>query len=262
MLKTLSFAKYQGTGNDFVMVDNRDGTVFLSQETIAWLCHRRFGIGADGLILLESDPEVDFRMVYFNSDGAESTFCGNGGRCVVAFAHALGTIGLGKTTFRARDGRHDAEWDGNRVRLRMNLPAGPRKVDDNRYDVHTGSPHRVVLVRDLARFPVLEKGREIRQSHSPEGINVNFLEQENAHTIGLRTYERGVEDETLSCGTGVTAAALAAHREWGMQSPVTVRTPGGILTVSFESDALGGYSDIFLEGPAVAVFRGDIPLPA
>lgn len=258
----ISFFKYQGTGNDFVMVDNRSGRSGLSRRQVAFLCDRRFGIGADGLILLEEDSESDFRMVYFNSDGGESTFCGNGGRCAVAFARLLNP-GLGRSIrFRALDGFHLAEAGENNISLAMNLvsPVMPVPGEAGVFDVHTGSPHRVFLYEEKADSDtVFRKGREVREAHSAGGINVNFMTILGGNHIFLRTYERGVEAETLSCGTGVTAAALVAAG-LGCSAPVTVETPGGSLEVRFRRDAEGSLHDIWLEGPAVQVFEGKIRL--
>jgi diaminopimelate epimerase len=258
----ISFFKYQGTGNDFVMIDNRNGGLSLGRGQVAFLCDRRFGVGADGLILLEEDSESDFRMVYFNSDGGESTFCGNGGRCAVAFARMLNP-GMGRSIrFRARDGFHLAEAAEDRISLAMNLVAPVMPVPGlaGVFDVHTGSPHRVLVYSEKADSDtVFRKGREVREAHSAEGINVNFMTLLGENRIFLRTYERGVEAETLSCGTGVTAAALVAAG-MGCSSPVSVETPGGRLEVRFWRDAEGSLHDIWLEGPAVRVFEGKIRL--
>jgi len=266
----MTFYKYHGTGNDFVMIDDRAEAFDLTdQARIAHLCHRRFGIGADGLILLRNREGYDFEMVYFNSDGRPSSMCGNGGRCTVAFAKYLGVID-NETTFLAVDGPHEArvEADGT-VRLKMQdvAPAQPAPVYDELGDVylHTGSPHHVRFLdvsegHSLAEFDVYGQGHEIRydQAYDPAGTNVNFVEAptEPSQPWAVRTYERGVENETYSCGTGVTAVALAAST-LGATSPVRLSTPGGLLEVTFAQHATG-FSDVWLSGPAVLVFSGKI----
>lgn len=263
----MQFHKYQGTGNDFVMIDDRarafDET---DQPLIAQLCHRRFGIGADGLILLRNKPDFDFEMVYFNADGRPSSMCGNGGRCTVAFAKFLGLIS-DQTCFLAVDGPHDArvEADGT-VRLRMIDVAAPQEAEVGEKDVflHTGSPHHIHFLDpaespSLAEFNVFAAGYDIRydQAYDPAGTNVNFVEvpADPAHPWPVRTYERGVEDETLSCGTGVTAVALAASQR-GAMSPVRLQTQGGLLEVAFQTQPDGSFTDVWLSGPAVRVFEG------
>ena len=264
----MQFYKYQGTGNDFVMIDDRarafDET---DQPLIARLCHRRFGIGADGLILLRNKPDFDFEMVYFNADGRPSSMCGNGGRCTVAFAKYLGLIST-ETRFLAVDGPHDArvEADGT-VRLRMIDVAAPVEAGVGEADVflHTGSPHHIHFLDPsesptLAEFDVYRTGHDIRydQAYDPAGTNVNFVgvPADPVHAWSVRTYERGVENETLSCGTGVAAVALAASRR-GAASPVRLQTMGGALEVSFENRADGGFANVWLSGPAVRVFGGE-----
>jgi len=250
------FYKYQGTGNDFVMIDNRLNS-FDRKNTalIAKLCDRRFGIGADGLILLENHPVIDFSMVYYNSDGNLSSMCGNGGRCIVQFAKELGIIET-KAVFEAVDGRHEAVIIGETVSLKMNNVTAI-KVSDKFTFLNTGSPHHVQLVNNLAKFDVKEKGAEIRyNTYGKEGANVNFVEFIEQDTFFVRTYERGVEDETLSCGTGVTAVAIALY-ETGhtISNCVKLITPGGILSVRFrKTNEI--YEDIFLEGSAILVYKG------
>lgn len=251
----MKFLKYHGTGNDFVMIDNRAGLPHSSESEIKRLCDRRFGIGGDGLIYLEKAEEADFRMVYFNSDGRESTFCGNGGRCIVAFAKLLGVFEGIKTQFLAKDGLHEAEIVGENIRLKM------RNVDlvqqnEFGYELFTGSPHLVLVVENMDTIDVKTKGANIRYNdlYAREGINVNFIEQ-TGDEVWVRTYERGVEDETLSCGTGVTAAALVMG-SLGLPSPVSVETPGGKLSVEFQSDGNQGFKEVFLIGPAEMVFEG------
>jgi len=257
----VSFFKYQGTGNDFIMIDNRL-MLFPKNNTklIEQLCHRRFGIGADGLILLENDKISDFKMVYYNADGNESTMCGNGGRCIVAFAHFLGII-KNTTRFIAIDGEHVAEIQGEEVSLQM-IDVNKISKAENYVFLNTGSPHHVELVDNLELYPVKERGAEIRYSklYGEKGSNVNFVEPLSESEFKVRTYERGVEDETLSCGTGVTAVAIAMY-EMGKTLATTVglQTPGGTLTVSFEKSE-HAYTNIFLKGPAKQVFEGFVNL--
>jgi diaminopimelate epimerase len=254
----LTFYKYQGTGNDFVMVDDRQG-LFPKDNTdlVARLCNRKFGIGADGLILLEQDGLSDFRMVYYNSDGRPSTMCGNGGRCLVAFARYLGIIDM-ETTFVAVDGLHRATLDGDVVSLQMQDV--DQVLEKSKYlFLDTGSPHHVQMVGDIHTLDVAKEGAKLRYGlYGEKGSNINFVEREGDNVFYVRTYERGVEDETLSCGTGVTAVALAMHRS-GMVTGnnVTIKTLGGTLKVLFDVDG-DGYKNIYLIGPATMVFKGKL----
>jgi len=252
----VKFYKYQGTGNDFVMIDNRNGLFSSSNYSlVARLCHRRYGIGADGLILLENAEDYDFRMVYFNSDGNQGSMCGNGGRCIVKFAYDLGVI-KNKTSFIAVDGPHDAFIENNLVHLKMIDVSSIEKNEDH-FFLNTGSPHYVKSVNDINNYLVVEEGKNIRynQRFKEKGTNVNFTEKLD-ELLHVRTYERGVEDETYSCGTGVTAAALAASYN-GMTSPVKIKTLGGDLSVSFKKNQ-DSFEEIFLIGPAEQVFIGTI----
>ncbi len=250
------FYKYQGTGNDFVMIDNRL-QIFPKEDTklIALLCDRKFGVGADGLILLEEAITADFKMVYYNADGNESTMCGNGGRCIVDFAKRLGVID-NKTQFMAIDGLHDAVVKEDGVSLKM-IDVDTVKVSENYTFLNTGSPHHVQLVEKLDDFDVYTQGKAIRHDiYGAEGANVNFVAQVSEKIYQVRTYERGVEDETLSCGTGVTAVAIALHKMGALkESQVSLVTPGGTLLVRFDANE-NGYSNIFLEGPATLVYKG------
>ena len=255
-----TFYKYQGTGNDFVIIDNRE-SAFPKNDTmlIERLCDRRFGIGADGLILLESDKNADFRMVYYNSDGNQSTMCGNGGRCIVAFAKYLGVID-NTTTFEAIDGLHSAEVNADgTVSLQMK-DVDQLKIDTNYTFLDTGSPHHVAITGDLQSVNIKNAGAEIRYSdlYGKAGANVNFVQPEADGSFSVRTYERGVEDETLSCGTGVTAVAIAMKATRKTTSnTVLLNVQGGKLEVSFtESD--GKFTNVFLKGPATFVFKGII----
>jgi diaminopimelate epimerase len=253
------FHKYQGTGNDFIMIDDRDKTFPISQQFIESLCHRRFGIGADGLILLQNEEGYDFRMVYFNADGTEGSMCGNGGRCTVRFAHDLGIIGEA-AKFIATDGEHLASVCDEDIFLKMmDVPV----VEQNKeYDfANTGSPHYITYVHDLENTDVYEIGNKIRYSdfwQKKGGTNVNFVQLNDSQTIAVRTYERGVEDETYSCGTGVTACALSANLKHQMESPIQIKTLGGALQVSFQKGENNSFSNIYLIGPAVKVFEGKI----
>lgn len=251
-----TFFKYQGTGNDFVLIDNR--TEFFPKkntELIAKICDRRFGVGADGLILLENHKNLDFKMVYYNSDGNESTMCGNGGRCLVHFAEYLGVI-KGKCSFEAVDGLHYATIAKDFVSLQMN-DVEDVKVSEDYVFLNTGSPHHVTLVSDIENYDVVLEGRDIRNRiYKEEGSNVNFVKRMEDSTFSVRTYERGVEDETLSCGTGVTAVAIAMFETGQTESKnIGLRTLGGELHVRFEKEE-SIYNNIFLEGPAVQVFKG------
>ena len=258
MTHSHKFYKYQGTGNDFVMIDNRNETFPVSQTYIEHLCHRRFGIGADGLILLQNDSNNDFRMVYFNADGREGSMCGNGGRCTVRFAEDLG-IFKNETTFIAVDGEHTAQANAEVISLKMGEVHSLER--HNEYDfMNTGSPHYVAYVTDIEAFDVFSEGKKIRYAEEwvkRGGTNINFVEMINDETIYVRTYERGVEDETYSCGTGVTAAALSANLRFNMKSPIKVITKGGNLKVSFgRRTAEDNFQNIHLIGPAVKVFEG------
>jgi diaminopimelate epimerase len=253
----IPFHKYQATGNDFILIDNRSGVFSFSTDQIKKICDRKFGIGADGLILIEKHSSTDFNLNYYNSDGSQS-LCGNGSRAAVQFASTLGLIN-GKTYFHAYDGLHDAELQSNeKIRLRMNDVNEVKELGANLF-INTGSPHLICFVDDVGRYPVFEEGRKLRYDKLFEaqgGTNVNFVELQGNNTIFVRTYERGVENETLSCGTGVTAAALAASRK-GYASPVTVKTLGGELSVEFERHTgTPIFSHIYLIGPAKKVFEG------
>jgi len=257
----LTFYKYQGTGNDFVMVDNRQ-KIFPENNTklVARLCDRKFGIGADGLILLENSKIADFKMIYFNADGNTSTMCGNGGRCLVAFAEYLGII-RNQATFEAIDGLHEASIENNSINLKM------IDVDTiNQFDEHlfldTGSPHHVTFVDTIKNVNVKISGRKIRYGapYFEKGSNVNFVEKIDDNTFKVRTYERGVEDETLSCGTGVTAVAIASHKAKKTKfTTVIIETPGGMLEVSFDFDN-NTYKNVFLKGAATLVFKGEVQI--
>lgn len=258
-----TFHKYHGAGNDFLLIDDREGNLrqHLDHPTIAAWCTRRFGIGADGLMLLCSHPDFDFEMVYFNADGAPSTMCGNGGRCIVRFARDLG-IERKEYEFLAVDGEHRAYFlDNGDVALEMNDVKTVHCPQPEAFVLDTGSPHYVAFVADVNAVDVEADGRAIRQSpdYVAEGINVNFVSGTVAG-LEIATYERGVEDETLACGTGVTAAAIAAvQRVKPAPGPfdVPVKAKGGQLSVRGLYDG-EVFKELWLTGPATFVFRGTI----
>ncbi|MFT7351904.1 MAG: diaminopimelate epimerase [Flavobacterium sp.] len=258
----MKFYKYQGTGNDFIMIDNR--TEFFPKQKIQLinqLCDRRFGIGGDGLILLENDSQTDFKMVYYNSDGNQSTMCGNGGRCLVAFAKQLQIIDS-ETTFTAIDGLHFATIDSqNIVSLQMQNVSQINLQSDYAF-LNTGSPHHVQEVQNLEEFDVFNQGKKIRNSdlYGKEGSNINFVNQLSENKFRLRTYERGVEDETLSCGTGATAVAIAMYETNKTRSNnIDLQVQGGNLKVTFTKSE-NRYEDLFLIGAATFVFEGEIDI--
>jgi diaminopimelate epimerase len=256
----LPFFKYQGTGNDFIIIDNR-AMNFDRADTalVARLCDRRFGIGADGLMLLQNKQGFNFEMVYYNSDGNESSMCGNGGRCIVQFARTLGLV-KDKAHFLATDGEHEALVKHSTIALKMNNVSKVEMSGGFAY-LNTGSPHYVEFVNDVEHLNVFEKGKAIRNNSrfKEEGTNVNFAEKKY-NQLFVRTYERGVEAETFSCGTGVTAAALVASLK-GVSTETEqceIKTLGGNLTVSFKKHPDNSFTDIWLDGPATFVFKGEI----
>jgi diaminopimelate epimerase len=258
----LRFSKFHGTGNDFVMIDGRNQDIaLLDNRVIRSLCERRFGIGADGLIILEDSSSFDFRMRYFNADGKEGTMCGNGGRCITAFAHELGLTSR-DAMFEGIDGVHSSTILPNgEIRLRLKDVDGIRWMEDG-YIIDTGSPHFVRFVEQLNELDVLGEGREIRMQgrFGDRGINVNFVETGSSpNRISVRTYERGVESETYSCGTGVAAAAICAY--YHFKSDIFsyhVHTRGGNLNVAFKEQHHTSFRDVHLTGPALHVYDGTI----
>ena len=257
----IKFHKYQGTGNDFVMIDNLSGNYDnLSMQQIVSTCDRRFGVGADGLIKINRHSEADFEVDYYNSDGSKS-FCGNGARCSVAFVESLG-INVSSTFFQAIDGLHHARKDSDGlIHLEM-MSVNQLLRSDEDYVLNTGSPHFCRFVKDLNQESIIDVGKAIRYSevYKKEGINVNLIQIENDHAISIATYERGVENETLSCGTGATACAItfAEQKQYIGNQVVEVKVKGGELKVSFAIDNQRRYSDIRLIGPAEFVFEGEI----
>ncbi len=257
---SIEFYKYQGTGNDFVVIDNRQ-LKFPKNDTklVAKLCDRKYGIGADGLILLENDEMSDFKMVYFNADGKEGSLCGNGGRCIVAFAKFLGLV-QDQATFAAVDGLHHAKINGESISLQMGDVEEIRQKPDY-FFLNTGSPHHVQMVTGLNDFNVLTEGKKLRYGlYGKKGSNINFVEQRQEDSFDVRTYERGVENETLSCGTGVTAVALTMRHTGRLKgNRAKINTKGGELKVQFDIKD-DSYRDIWLTGPAEKVFKGSIEL--
>jgi diaminopimelate epimerase len=257
-MSKLQFYKYQGTGNDFVIVDNRKRT--FDKLPVKQICNRRFGIGADGLMLLEETPGYDFKMVYYNSDGNVSSMCGNGGRCLGMFAHKLG-LGENKTLdFTAIDGPHTVIiLDNEMVSIKMN-DVEKVKLLGNDFELNTGSPHYVKFIDDTDKLDILNEAHKVRYAskYKDKGINVNFVQETGNHSLKVRTYERGVEDETYSCGTGVTACAIALSEKNKFTDgnyQIQLDTPGGKLEVRFTKSA-GKYLEIWLTGPAVEVYSG------
>jgi diaminopimelate epimerase len=254
----LEFYKYQGTGNDFVMIDNRSG--FFPKENVqlvARLCDRRFGIGADGLILLENDTDTDFKMVYYNSDGNQSSMCGNGGRCLVAFAKDLNVI-KDNCSFIATDGLHHATVASDGIVSLQMIDVTDIKKESDYTFMNTGSPHHVQLVEDLVNYNVKENGAALRYGdlYGKVGSNINFVKKISEDTFSLRTYERGVEDETLACGTGATAVAIAMNATGQTNATsINLNVEGGKLAVSFDKNG-DMFTNVFLIGPAEIVFKG------
>lgn len=258
----IKFYKYQGAGNDFIMIDDRSLNFPKDNiQLVSHMCNRHFGIGSDGLILLQNDTLSDFRMVYYNLDGNESTMCGNGGRCIVAFARDLGIIDK-IATFNAIDGGHIAEINHDIIKLKM-IDVKEYKVSDQYSFFQTGSPHHVQPVNNLKNYDVYNEGKKIRYAdmyNSTGGTNVNFVEPISKNEIFVRTYERGVEDETLACGTGVTAAALDfAEKNNIRMGELKVKVLGGELKVYWFKKH-DYYQDVWLEGPAKNVFKGELDL--
>jgi diaminopimelate epimerase len=262
----ISFFKFQGCGNDFIIIDDREEVFSLPKNEIENLCNRRFGIGADGLILIRNHKDVDFEMVYYNSDGKIGSMCGNGSRCTVSFAYDLGLI-KENCTFLAADGMHKAEIISISSGKEKIVTVKMRDVEEIEINsdfifLNTGSPHVVIPQKNLDVENIFEEGRKIRfnERFKKEGTNVNFIEKENDF-LKVRTYERGVEDETLSCGTGVTASAIASSviDSTNGNNSCKIKTPGGELLVSFNREN-NSAKNIWLQGPATLVFKGKIEI--
>lgn len=255
----IEFYKYHGAGNDFVIIDHTKTKITVNKKALAKkLCDRHFGVGSDGLIFIELADDCDFVMDFYNPDGSQS-FCGNGSRCAVAFAKKLNVFSSNKAKFRAIDGFHTSEINEQHIKVSMHDVNEVEIMAPNIF-MDTGSPHFVTYVNDLNQIDVIEKGKEIRYSEQfmPDGTNVNFIEIINSKQIAIRTYERGVENETLACGTGATACALAFALKQGLETgEVLVKAVGGDLKVFFKQTK-AGYSNVFLEGPAEMVYKGEI----
>ncbi len=266
----LKFYKYHGVGNDFILIDNRDKKFNINdKENIKLLCHRRFGIGADGIMLLENHKNYDFEMVFINNDGSMGSMCGNGARCLVHFANSILKIikpaspsqggNPKKIKFIAIDGEHEAEVLKNGlIKLKMKN-ISEVGLENGLTFVHSGTPHHIQYVTNIEHFPVCDEARKIRDNcKDPKGVNINYVEYKNG-IFCVRTYERGVEDETLACGTGATAVAIASHHLGILKENVcNIKMPGGELTVEFEKNKNGAYENIWLTGPVVFVFKGEI----
>lgn len=254
----IPFVKFQGTGNDFVMIDKSQLSRKLTDIEIQTFCDRHFGVGSDGLIIVGASEkaEVDFEMDFYNPDASKS-FCGNGSRCAVKFAQSLGLIDS-TCIFEAIDGLHTGSIEDNRVSILMRPTSTFEAISKNEYFIHTGSPHHILWTSGVVDFDLIAHGRKVRYSetYKPGGTNVNIAEQLEGNVILMRTYERGVEDETLSCGTGVTAVALAAAHKFKIENEVIVKTKGGELQVSFQTEDFNSFEDIYLKGPAERVFEG------
>ena len=267
----LSFSKMNGAGNDFVMVDNRTRSLSLNQDVIAQLCNRHRGIGADGLLAVEPAQEgADFRMRYYNADGGEAEMCGNGARCFARFAQRVSGIAKEAIAFETQAGVIGARFLGEEVEIAMSTPHShqpPQHLDvaGRNLEVHfinTGVPHAVVFVDDLESVDVQNDGAALRYhpAFAPKGTNANFVQILGPGSLAIRTYERGVEGETLACGTGVCAAALLAHLRHGTSAPLSVRVKGGeTLRVGFSSGP-EGFQQVTLAGPADFVYEGEIAL--
>ena len=258
----LKFIKYQGAGNDFIMLDGIEEAFVIDQLTtqvVEKLCDRHFGIGADGLIVLQAHKDYDFEMVYYNSDGRLSSMCGNGGRCIIHMAHALGYTGK-ECEFIAADGPHKGRVGESNVSLQMGDVSEIQALSETDFFLDTGSPHYVRFIDGpLETLDIVSMAREIRynETYKKQGTNVNFARITAPGQLEIRTYERGVEDETLACGTGITAASLAYDHMHRLTTEINVTAVGGQLRVKHEK-SLGGWQNVWLEGPAEVVFSGEI----
>lgn len=259
-MKKIKIFKYHGAGNDFLMIDSFKTDIILNHDEIIMLCHRHFGIGGDGLIFLRPSVNCDFEMDYYNADGSHAAMCGNGARCTVAFAFDRGYISR-TSVFTAGDGTHEAlfikkESNESFVRISLNVKTSPQKINENEWLVNTGVPHFIKFVENIKNIEVYSEGKKIRfdEKFSPEGTNVNFV-QRIGNELYIRTYERGVENETLACGTGITASALAAIEAFSLKNPVSVIALGGTLNVE-KNDA----EKVYLSGSATFVFETEIEI--
>lgn len=252
------FYKYHGAGNDFIVIDNRDKNFDVKNtDFIKLICHRRFGIGADGILLLEEHSEYDFKMIYINSDGSMGSMCGNGGRCIVSFAHNILKIikDPKNVNFLAVDGAHKAEVQGELIKLKMQDIGEIIEKNNLPFVLCGTTPHNIKFIENIKEFPVFEEGKKIRYS-DPDGVNINFVEIKD-NIVNVRTYERGVEDETFACGTGATSVAITCSHLGKIKENIChIKMPGGDLTVEFEKTKDGSYKNVWLTGPAVCVFQG------
>ena len=270
MTNHLPITKMSGSGNDFILFDHRtrqfDDAAMVGLTRL--LCRRGLSVGADGMIFIEPSERYDFKWRFFNADGSEAEMCGNGGRCAARFAHLLGMAGT-EMTFETMAGPIQARVAGRVVKLQLPVPRDihlnqdiglgdwPHPVDF----INTGVPHTLLWVEEIEAMDISALGPQIRfhPHFQPAGTNVNFVRREEDNTLSLRTYERGVEAETLACGTGAVAAASVAYRKGWVRSPVAVRTRGGeILVVHLEEDGRGGMGAVYLEGMVTLVFRGEV----
>ncbi|MCU0328706.1 MAG: diaminopimelate epimerase [Chitinophagales bacterium] len=253
MNNEITFAKYHGTGNDFILIDDRQEHLNLSQAQIENLCNRRFGIGGDGLMLLRNSDKADFQMIYYNSDGKESSFCGNGSRCIIAFAKTLMHFEHFSLEFQGLIKTFEL-LQNEEISVNMGQTFDLKALNDIDFEVETGSPHFVRIVDSLAQFDFVAMARAIRYSDPyPQGINVNLMRIIDANHIEVRTYERGVEDETYSCGTGVTACSLVAMKNFPKSRIVLINTKGGKLQVKKDDKNF-----VWLTGPAKFIFQAKI----
>jgi len=258
----INFIKYHGTGNDFILIDNRSKNYFLKNNQIKFLCDRKYGIGADGLILLNSSKNQDFEMSYFNADGNKSTMCGNGGRCIVDFARYLNII-ESETTFLACDGVHVAKiLNKSKISLSMSNIINIEKKSNDIF-IDSGSPHKIIQTNNIEDIDVFNLGKKHRNllEYQPDGVNINFVQKISNDTFKIRTYERGVENETLSCGTGAVACAIAMHySEQTKKNKILIKTLGGDLIITFDSQFRKSYCNIYLEGEVKIAFKGNIEI--
>ena len=260
----IKFYKYQATGNDFIIIDAREENLVLEEKDIQFLCNRHFGIGSDGLIILDNSDKADFSMQFFNPDGSGGMMCGNGGRSIVKFAADKGII-KERCCFIAPDGLHFATTKDNIVSLKMVNPTLLQRFEDGFY-INTGTSHFVVFENNLNAIDIIKKGRALRYDErflTYNGCNVNFVEEISLNNIRIRTYERGVEDETLACGTGICAAALTYSIEKGLENgkhTINISAKGGDLQVEFEKKSDNSLSEVYLIGTANSVFEGEIEI--
>lgn len=271
MLRSIPFNKLSGCGNDFIIIDNRNNIVDTTNvdliSFIKTICHRRLSLGADGLILVEQSKVADFKWRFFNNDGSEADMCGNGARCVARFAfeHQIATTEM---SFETKTGVIYAQVSGKRVKVSMpdpqyiihNISMDVRGSHLSVNKIHTGVPHAVIYVEDASQVNVVEIGREIRYHpiFAPDGVNVNFISRNDSGCIFNRTYERGVEDETLACGTGCIAGAIFMASRYGVPSPVTIKTKGGEFLTIYFKETHGNFHQVYLEGDTRLICRGEL----